>query len=40
LKRGGRVYTVMIPNARGATLMPTMERMIVPDSIVYTDSLA
>ena len=40
LKRGGKVYTVMIPNARTATLMPIMERMIVPDSIVYTDSFA
>lgn len=38
LKRGGKVYTVMIPNARTATLMPIMERMILPDSIVYTDS--
>jgi transposase len=38
LKRGGRVYTVMIPNARTDTLMPIMERMILPDSIVYTDS--
>jgi transposase len=38
LKRGGKVYTVMIPNARTTTLMPIMERMILPDSIVYTDS--
>ena len=37
LKRGGKVYTVMIPNARSATLLPIMERMILPDSIVYTD---
>jgi len=37
LKRGERVYTVMIPNARTSTLMPIMERMIQPDSIVYTD---
>jgi transposase len=37
LKRGGRVFTVMIPNARTATLLPIMERMILPDSIVYTD---
>jgi len=40
LKRGGRVYTVMIPNARTDTLMPIMERMILPDSIVYTDCFA
>jgi len=40
LKRGGRVYTVMIPNARTTTLLPIMERMILPDSIVYTDSFS
>lgn len=40
LKRGGRVYTVMLPNLRSDTLMPIMERMIVPDSIVYTDGFA
>ena len=40
LKRGGRVYTVMIPNARTSTLMPIMERMIQPDSIVYTDGFS
>lgn len=38
LKRGGKVYTVMIPKPRTATLMPVMERMFLPDSIVYTDS--
>jgi len=30
----------MIPNARTDTLMPIMERMITPDSIVYTDCFA
>ena len=40
LKREGRVYTVMIPNARTSTLMPIMERMIQPDSIVYTDGFS
>ncbi|MDR0776513.1 MAG: IS1595 family transposase [Azonexus sp.] len=40
LKRGGKVYTVMIPNAQSVTLLPIMERMILPDSIVYTDSFA
>jgi transposase len=40
LKRSGRVYTVMTPNARKTTLMPIMERMIQPDSIVYTDSFS
>jgi transposase len=37
LKRGGRVYTVMLPNTRTDTLLPIMEQMIQPDSIVYTD---
>ena len=40
LKRGGKVYTAMIPNARTATLMPIMERMIRPDSILYTDGFS
>ena len=39
LKRGGRVYTKVIPDTRSATLMHIMEQKIVPDSIVYTDSL-
>ena len=38
LKRGGRVYTVTIPNARSETLIPITESKIRPDSIVYTDS--
>ena len=39
LKRGGRVYTKVIPDARSTTLMRIMEQKIVPDSIVYTDSM-
>ena len=38
LKRGGRVYTKIITDASGSTLLPIMERKIVPDSIVYSDS--
>ena len=38
LKRGGKVYTKIIPNASSATLMSIMKRKIVPDSIVYADS--
>jgi transposase len=38
LKRGGKVYTKIIPGASSATLMPIIERKIVPDSIVYSDS--
>ena len=37
LKRGGRVYTKIIPDASGDTLMPIIERKVIPDSIVYSD---
>lgn len=37
LKRGGKVYTKIIPDASSATLFPIMARKIVPDSIVYSD---
>ena len=37
LKRGGRVYTKIIPDARADTLMPIIERKVIPDSIVYSD---
>lgn len=37
LKRGGRVYTQIIPDAKSATLMPIIERKVIPDSIVYSD---
>src|SRR5210317_954404 len=39
LKRGGKVYTKVIPDVRSTTLMQIIEQKIVPDSIVYTDSL-
>ena len=38
LKRGGKVHTVMIPDAKSLTLMGIMRERIRPDSIVYTDS--
>ena len=38
LKRGGKVYTKVIPDARTDTLMDIMQHKIVPDSIVYTDA--
>lgn len=38
LKRGGRVYTQMIPDARAATIMPIVHAKIEPDSIVYSDA--
>ena len=37
LKRNGKVYTAIIPNARTETLMPIIEERVEPDSIVYTD---
>lgn len=39
LKRNGKVYTQIIPNAKKATLMPIIEQHVQPDSVVYTDSL-
>jgi transposase len=38
LKRGGKVYTAIIPNAKASTLMPIIRETVTPDSIVYTDS--
>ncbi len=37
LKRGGKVYTKVIPDTSSATLYPIIVRKVVPDSIVYTD---
>ncbi len=38
LKRGGKVYTKVIADASGQTLMPIIEHKVIPDSIVYSDS--
>jgi transposase len=38
LKRGGKVYTAIIPNAKTETLLPIIEENVQPDSIVYTDT--
>ena len=38
LKRGGKVYTAIIPNAKAGTLLPIIEEKVRPDSIVYTDA--
>lgn len=38
LKRGGRVYTTMIPNAQRATLLPIIQAKVELDSVVYTDA--
>ena len=37
LKRGSKVYTKIISDASSATLMPIIERKVVPDNIVYSD---
>jgi len=37
LKRGGKVYTKIIPDAKSSTLMPIIQKKVQPDSIVYTD---
>jgi transposase len=37
LKRGGKVYTRVIPDAKTDTLLPIIRSKIVPDSIVYSD---
>ncbi|WP_135082128.1 IS1595 family transposase [Terasakiella sp. SH-1] len=38
LKRGGKVYTAIIPNAKTETLLPIIQEKVEPDSIVYTDT--
>lgn len=38
LKRNGKVYTVIIPDAKSDTLMPIIREKVKPDSIVYTDT--
>jgi len=37
LKRGGKVYIRVIPDAKSKTFMPIIQEKIQPDSIVYTD---
>jgi len=37
LKRGGRVYTKVIPDAKSSTSMPIIQSKVKPDSIVYSD---
>ena len=39
LKRGGKVYAVVIADAKATTLLPILKERIGPDSIVYSDSL-
>ena len=37
LKRGGKVYTKIIPDAKRDTLIPIIKEKVIPDSIIYTD---
>ena len=37
LKRNGKVYAVMIPDAKTQTLMPIIRDKVKPDSIVYSE---
>jgi transposase len=39
LKRGGKVFTKIIDNAKSKTLIPIIQEKVIPDSIVYTDAL-
>lgn len=38
LKRNGKVFTIIIPDAKADTLMPIIRQKVKPDSIVYTDT--
>jgi len=38
LKRNGKVFTIMIPDAKTDTLLPIIRQQVKPDSIVYTDT--
>ncbi|WP_346504520.1 IS1595 family transposase [Terasakiella sp. SH-1] len=38
LKRDGKVYMAIIPNAKTETLLPIIQEKVEPDSIVYTDT--
>jgi transposase len=38
LKRGGKVCTAIVPNAKTETLLPIIEEHVRPDSVVYTDT--
>ena len=38
LKRGGKVCTAIIPDAKTDTLLPIIQEKVEPDSVVYTDT--
>ena len=37
LKRGGKVYTQVISDAKSSTLVPIIKQKVIPDSVVYSD---
>lgn len=37
LKRGGKVYTQIIKDAKATTLVPIIQKKVIPDSILYSD---
>ena len=37
LKRGGKIYTQVVPDVKSGTLLPIVTRKVAPDSVVYTD---
>lgn len=39
LERGGKVYTVIVPDTERDTLSPILRAKVGPDAIVYTDTL-
>ena len=40
LKRAGKVYAKIIPDAKGKTLKAIIEDKVVPDSVVYSDTFS
>lgn len=40
LKRGGKVYAKVIPDVKSKTLKAIIDNKVVPDSIVYSDTLS
>ncbi len=40
LKRGGKVYTQVVPDVKANTLISIIKEQVRPDSIVYTDTLS
>ncbi len=40
LKRNGYVHAISVENTRASTLYPIIQKRVIPDSIVYTDTYA